>query len=485
MLQTWRSRTILESRPLIGDKKMNNKAINLGCVLIAFTLPLVASANETAAAHSAVNDPSVVQTRVSGVCTVGSFITAVAENGSVSCSDGGDADGNTRYGESALSSNTGRFSTATGFSALAQNTDGSANTATGAFALAANLTGRVNTATGAGALEENTTGSANTANGLNALLHNTEGGGNTAIGVVALRENTDGGSNTAIGVAALFGNTTGWQNTATGVDALRSNDVGIDNAAYGVQALSANTTGVNNTSIGAFSMIANEVGSENTAVGQSALHFGTGPFNTAIGASALWSSTSGSNNIALGWHAGFHITDGGFNIAIGNGGDPADNNTIRIGNANHHRTFVAGVEGVMTGINDAVTVVIDSNGQLGTVSSSARYKEDINDMGAASERLLQLRPVTFQYKEAYANGATPQEFGLIAEEVAQVFPELVIMNEDNQPETVKYRLLSSLLLNELQKQSSELQTLSGQVAEIEDLKVQVAELSQLVGRLSD
>ena len=139
----------------------------------------------------------------------------------------------------------------------------------------------------------------------------------------------------------------------------------------------------------------------------------------------------------------------------------------------------------MTGIDDAVTVVIDSNGQLGTVSSSRRYKEDINEMGEASERLLSLNPVTFHYKQAYENGEQPVEYGLIAEEVAQVFPELVVFNENNQPETVKYRLLSSLLLNEMQKQSSELRSLSGQVAEIEDLKAQVAELSQMMRRMSD
>ena len=442
---------------------MKIRVSNLGYMLLGLALPLASSANENAAEYAAVNDPSIVQARVSGSCVVGSFITAVAEDGSVTCSNGGDADHNTRYGESALSITTGAYSTATGFSALSQNTSGLANTATGALALAANTTGRFNTATGAGALEENTTGSVNTAMGLNALTRNIDGGSNTAVGVSALRENT-----------------AGWQNTAVGVHSLRHNTVGIDNAALGAQALIANTTGVNNTAIGAFSLVANEVGSGNTAVGQSALLNGTGPFNTAIGAGALWSSTSGTNNIALGWHAGYHIGEGGFNIAIGNGGDPFDHNTVRIGNANHHRTFVAGVQGVMTGINDAVTVVIDSNGQLGTISSSARYKEYVNDMGKTSERLLRLRPVTFQYKEAYAGGEKPQEFGLIAEEVAQIFPELVVFNKDNQPETVKYRLLSSLLLNELQRQDAELKSLSGQVAEIQDLKAQLTELSEIV-----
>jgi hypothetical protein len=144
-------------------------------------------------------------------------------------------------------------------------------------------------------------------------------------------------------------------------------------------------------------------------------------------------------------------------------------------------------------------VVIDSNGQLGTISSSRRYKEDISDMGSASDRLLQLQPVTFRYKDAYTNGEQPLDYGLIAEEVAEVFPELVVFNKDDQPETVKYRLLSSLLLNELQKQNAELKhqyhvneaqqeqlrSLSGQVAEIPDLKQQLADLGDLVNQITN
>ena len=130
---------------------------------------------------------------------------------------------------------------------------------------------------------------------------------------------------------------------------------------------------------------------------------------------------------------------------------------------------------------DAVAVVIDSNGQLGTVSSSRRYKQDINDMGNASDRLLEPHPVTFRYKDTYANGERPIDHGLIAEEVADRFPELVVFNEENQPETVKYRLLSSMLLNELQKQHS---TLSGQVAQIDGLKDELAELRQQVSKIA-
>ena len=166
---------------------------------------------------------------------------------------------------------------------------------------------------------------------------------------------------------------------------------------------------------------------------------------------------------------------------IGHRGFASEGNTTRIGDAAFQtRAFIAGVQGVTTDVNDAVTVVIDSSGQLGTISSSRRYKEDISDMGAASTRLLQLRPVTFRYTQPYGNGEQPIDYGLIAEQVAEVFPELVVFDENNRPETVKYRLLSSLLLNELQKQHSEL---SGQAAEIESLKDQLNELTRRIDQM--
>lgn len=226
-----------------------------------------------------------------------------------------------------------------------------------------------------------------------------------------------------------------------------------------------NTSGFRNTAVGVNSLIKNVTGNN----------------NTAIGIDALANNISGTHNVALGIAAGVDVGDGSVNIMIGSPGVSGDNHTTRIGQY-QARAFIAGVNGTnVSGVN----VVVDANGQLGTVSSSARYKEDVNDIGGASDRLLQLRPVTFQYKEAYASGETSKEFGLIAEEVAQVFPELVVFNENNQPETVKYRLLSSLLLNEVQKQNSELRSLSGQVAEIEELKAQVAELSQMIRRVSN
>ena len=402
------------------------------------------------AGQDAVIDFALVQSRVAGTCAVGSFVSAIAEDGSVTCANGSDADVSTRYGELALTNNVAGA--------------GVANTAIGTGTLQFNTIGRWNTGIGVDALGDNIEGNYNTAAGVNALWHNTTGNDNTATGVNSLWANTSGNANTAIGRGALTSNTTASANVATGFLSMH-----------------LNTTGSNNTSIGASSMEMNEIGVENTAVGQSALLTGTGSRNTAIGASALWSISGGERNIALGWQAGYDIVDGGFNIAIGNRGNAADSNTIRVGNANHQRAFVAGIEGVMTGIPDAVTVLIDSNGQLGTVNSSARYKEDISAMGDASERLLSLTPVTFHYKQAYANGEKPVEYGLIAEQVAQVFPELVVFDEDNQPRTVKYRLLSTLLLNELQKQDRQLLSLTGQVAELNELVQRMAELNGMNG----
>ena len=420
------------------------------------------------AGQDAVINPAQVQTRVNGTCAVGSYIAAIAEDGSVTCGNGSDADLSTRYGELTLTNNVAG--------------SGVANTGIGTGALQFNTIGRWNTATGVDALGDNTEGNFNTATGVNALWHNLTGENNTATGVNALFSNTDGVENTATGRGALFANTTGTRNTAVGSQSMHLNTTGVNNAAFGESALYSNTTGINNTATGAGALWANGTGSANTAVGYTALStHATGDGNTAFGYSALWDHDTGANNIGLGAFAGAGNPNGSFNISIGSLGVDGENNTIRIGTvAEQTRTFVAGIRGVTTGFADAVSVVIDSNGQLGTVSSSIRYKEDINDMGEASGRLLELKPVTFRYKDTRANGEKPLEYGLIAEEVAEVFPDLVVFNSNGQPETVKYRLLSSLLLNELQRQH---QQLDGQVAEIRELKEQLTELSKAVSQM--
>ena len=132
------------------------------------------------------------------------------------------------------------------------------------------------------------------------------------------------------------------------------------------------------------------------------------------------------------------------------------------------RTFVAGIRGVTTDVADAIPVLVDSAGQLGTISSSRRYKKDIADMGDRTDRLLDLRPVLFRYKSRTADENGPLEYGLIAEEVADVFPDLVVYDEEGQPETVKYHLLSSMLLNELQKEHARNDAQDAEIASLRE-----------------
>ncbi len=438
-------------------------------------------------------------------CPAGQFATGVDESGwAQGCAVPADAhafaNGNTQLGDGALAANTsGYWNTASGHHALYSNTSGAGNDASGHRALFSNTSGIGNAASGAFALEFNTTGSYNTACGGAALFSNTIGDNNTASGVFALGQNTEGENNTASGYRALYSNTTGLLNTASGYRALYSNTIGNDNTASGDRALHSNTEGRYNTASGNRALLSNTTGDENTASGFLALGSNTtGDENTASGDGALYSNTTGHHNTALGASAGFNATTGDDNIFIGSGalGAAADTHTIRIGGTTvgtgtrqQNRTFVNGIRGVTTGVADAVGVMIDSSGQLGTVSSSRRTKEDVRDMAEASERLLALRPVTFRYRKEFAGGEKPIQFGLIAEEVAEVFPELVVYNQQGEPETVKYHLLSSLLLNELQKLHStsvaQAQAAAAQAREIERLHSEVGRLAALEARVRE
>ena len=191
-------------------------------------------------------------------------------------------------------------------------------------------------------------------------------------------------------------------------------------------------------------------GENNTATGADALEKATGANNTAFGYAAGFSATSGSNNIYLGANV--------FGVA-------GETNTMYLGRVGTQtKSFIAGVRGITTVNPDAIQVLIDSAGQLGTISSSRRFKEDIEDMGGASAGLLRLRPVTFRYTQAFAGGAKPTQYGLIAEEVAEVFPDLVVTGADGQVETVQYQKLDAMVLNELQKLYREVQALKAEVA---------------------
>ena len=293
-----------------------------------------------------------------------------------------------------------------------------------------------------------------TAVGLQALNPASTGFSNTAVGAVALGSNTSGVSNTAIGHIALRDNTSGNRNTAVGHATLLFNTES-DNTAVGDSAIFSNTLGIQNTALGSGALANNSIGGLNTATGYYALERNqTGNNNTVIGYQALLNNQQGSNNIAIGGNAAVNVNVGnGNNIHIGNAGAAGDNGTIRIGAAEAHSSFfVAGVRAVTTGSNDAIPVLIDGNGQLGTASSSRRFKEDIADMGDASHDLMRLRPVTYRYKQPFSDGSKPIQYGLIAEEVAEVYPDLVAHSADGKIETVKYQVLDSMLLNEVQRQ---------------------------------
>ena len=277
---------------------------------------------------------------------------------------------------------------------------------------------------------------------------------NTCIGTGSL--NTYAGRyNTASGYQALYSNTTGAVNTASGYQALYSNTTGSYNTASGLNALWSNTEGINNTASGSYALYWNSEGKNNTASGMHALNGNTtGNNNTAFGRQALTYNTTGDNNIALGYGAGRNILTGSNNIAISAAGAASDSGVIRIGVQNTQiKTIIAGIYGTtLTG----TAVVVNSKGQLGVASSSRRYKEDIQPMGDVSNRLMDLRPVTFRYKQADEAGNKPIQYGLIAEDVDTAMPELVVRNEDDSPETVAYHVLPSLLLNAYQKQQQEL-----------------------------
>jgi hypothetical protein len=368
--------------------------------------------------------------------------------------------------------------TAVGTATLLFNSSGSDNTAVGAAALLNNTTGVENTASGSDALGDNTTGSFNTATGSQALLANTTGTENTANGTFALNANTDGSFNTAMGAFALANNT-GSENTAVGVDVLFNNAAG-GNTGIGAHALRLNTTGFQNTAVGDGALQSNTEGSFNTAIGKSALVQNTGEGNTACGNVALFNNT-GNNNTALGNVAGTNLTIGSNNIDIGYnvGGVAGESNTIRIGNSDITNTFISGISG--TNSPGGVAVFCNSDGKLGVISSSARFKEDIKPMGNASEAILALNPVSFRYKKEIDPQSTSQ-FGLVAEDVEKVNADLVVRDKEGKPHSVRYDQVNAMLLNEFLKEHRKVQE---QQKEIDSLKAELREQRDLIQKVSD
>jgi trimeric autotransporter adhesin len=338
------------------------------------------------------------------------------------------------------------------------------NTATGAGALLSNTTGTFNTATGAFALFSNTTGNDNAASGETALFSNSSGGGNTAMGRGALYGNTTANGNTAFGSFTLYGNTTGIFNTAVGASALPTNTTGNDNTAVGLNALFGNN-GDANTVVGRAAMSGNTSGGANAVLGWFALAGNTTRNgNTAVGDSALVGNTTGSNNVALGIGAGLAQTDGNWNVYIGEAvaGIAGEFGTTRIRNIGS------------TPIGGGVTVVVDGTGgigdqKLGYLSSSRRYKEDIKPIVKTSKTLFDLKPVSFRAK---GDPARVRHYGLIAEDVAKINPDLAVYNPQGQPETVRYDAVNTMLLNEFLKEHKKVEEQQATIAELKSTVVE-------------
>jgi len=348
------------------------------------------------------------------------------------------------------------------------------NTAEGQNALLSLTTGVNNTAVGWFSLKSNRNGQLNTAVGAGTLFSTVHASRNTAIGGAALFSNTAGGQNTAVGALALFHNTNADLNTAIGDSALVSNTVGFQNTAVGGWALVNNITGNANVAIGSLTAYSNFTGGGNTAVG---------------GGGALFDNQSGNYNIALGYAAGTRTT-GSNNILIGDIGLEGESNTIRIGGNEfgggpQTAAFIAGISGTAV-VGDAV--VVDGNGQLGTVASSARFKKNIKPMDKTSEAILALKPVSFQYRSD--SKGIPQ-FGLIAEEVAKVNPDLVVRNRNGEIYSVRYDQVNAMLLNEFLKEHRKNEAQQATIAQLKSglealtatVKEQAAQIQKVSAQL--
>ena len=386
---------------------------------------------------------------------------------------------------------TGAKNTALGWHSLFNDTDASFNTGVGAGTLVLN-NAEANTATGVAALKLNETGFHCTANGAFALVSNGfnvmgefAGSYNNAFGALAMHNNSDGFSNNAFGESALFENIHGVLNTAIGDLALMNNDVtgnslGNVNSALGAGALFSNTDGDSNNAVGADALGSNATGSLNQAMGAFAMESNQdGVGNVAVGDSAFFNNVSGSFNTIIGFNAGGGV-EGDENIYLGatvslpSGG--SESGTIRIGDPTFvSACYIAGIVGQTA--TSGSQVFIDANGKLGTLTSSIRFKDDIKPMDKASESILSLRPVTFRYKKEVDAKGIPQ-FGLVAEEVAKIDPDLVVRDEQGKPYSVRYEAVNAMLLNEFLKEHAKVQQLK------KDFESKIAEQQRQIEALT-
>jgi len=365
------------------------------------------------------------------------------------------------------------FTTAEGCNALNFLTTGAGNTGVGWYSLFLNTSGNYNTGLGAGALVLNNADD-NTAVGAAAMLLNTGGHDNTAVGTDALVHNGSGNFNTANGAFALFSNTGANRSTAVGYQALSSSNTD-SNTAVGYQALLANFSGLENTAMGDQALLNNTGGFFNVGIGGAALLSNmTGNDNTAVGGGSL-NDTTGNDNTALGFQAGILATTGSNNVYIGSGmsGVAGESNAC----------YIASIFGQTS--TNGVQVFINSNNKLGTVTSSKRFKRDIKPMDNTSEVLFSLKPVSFRYKTEIDPAGTSQ-FGLVAEDVEKINPDLVVRDREGKAYSVRYDQVNAMLLNEFLKEHHEVQQQEAAIAELKStIQQQQKGIEALTSRLNE
>ena len=368
------------------------------------------------------------------------------------------------------------FTTAEGTNALLNLTSGAANTGIGWYSLSSAGASSFNTGVGAGALALNAADS-NTAIGAAAMFLNTTGIENTAVGTGALLYNDAAINNTATGAFALSNHVSGNANTANGWHALFSDTAGQLNTAIGAAALASDDNGFNgsfNTAVGGAALFSNN-GGDNTAVGAMALQSNsTANANTAVGLSALASNTTGNSNVALGHFAGIQQTNGSNNVYIG-----ADVSGVA---GESDACYIASIFGQTSA--SGVPVLINSNNKLGTMTSSKRYKENIQSMGTTSEAIFALKPVTFKYKRQIDPKGIPN-FGLVAEEVEEVDPDLIVRDEEGKAYSVRYEQINAMLLNEFLKEHHKVEEQGATIMrQRKDFEVALAQQQQQIKELA-
>jgi hypothetical protein len=356
-------------------------------------------------------------------------------------------------------------------------------------------------AIGSGALQNNTTGINNLAIGYQALNLHTTGNYAVAIGYQALSVNTTGSFIVAVGNQSLQENTTGIQNTALGHASLFVNTTGSINTAIGNDTLGSNITGGNNIAVGSAALHNNISGNQNVAMGVNALQHSLGNNNTAIGFMTLVAQINADNNTALGFQAGENITgsnniligsNAGIaiintndNIDIGNSGIVGDSGIIRIGTTGTQlKNFQAAIRGITTDVADAIPILISSTGQLGTLSSLRSKKENIIDLDENTNSLIINRLITRRFDFIDKKGKY-QQYGMIVDEVIDICPDIIANNSEGEPETIMYQYIPIMILKEIQRMNSIIQTQMQYIQKINQItELQTLEILKLKNKLS-